>query len=344
MIEPTFIYLSGWPREHGHQRWLKPWPKLNPRYFSGVKDYYRHKHCTPSRPSIHQALHTFPLSSIIYYLLFRTFLCEGEWYLHLVDEEAEITFARIKLSGRTRIQTQVLLNLKPRVPTTLCIFKILMKMSDSNTDWNLERKIVRTVQRTFFPLNHWQVGCQHDVPSPLCVSYKHRPSPTLLDTYIKIRKLALIQYYVSIFRSHLSFAKCSHKVFNIKRTPFQDVPTWSSSSVSLDFSPWHFWRLPVFFCEMSRHVGLSDVSSGPDKGSATLTVMWCGGEVMGWWSHQELFCFVFRWNLGKTYNIVLGSGQVVLGMDMGLREMCVGEKRTVIIPPHLGYGEAGVGE
>lgn len=28
-------------------------------------------------------------------------------------------------------------------------------------------------------------------------------------------------------------------------------------------------------------------------------------------------------------------------MDMGLREMCVG-KRTVIIPPHLGYGEAGV--
>ncbi|XP_069469333.1 peptidyl-prolyl cis-trans isomerase FKBP9 [Ambystoma mexicanum] len=45
---------------------------------------------------------------------------------------------------------------------------------------------------------------------------------------------------------------------------------------------------------------------------------------------------------GKTYNIVLGSGQVVLGMDMGLQNMCVGEKRTVVIPPHLGYGEAGV--
>lgn len=59
---------------------------------------------------------------------------------------------------------------------------------------------------------------------------------------------------------------------------------------------------------------------------------------------RYLFPFFSRWNLGKTYNIVLGSGQVVLGMDMGLREMCVGEKRTVIIPPHLGYGEAGVGE
>ncbi|XP_043918938.1 peptidyl-prolyl cis-trans isomerase FKBP9 isoform X2 [Protopterus annectens] len=47
-------------------------------------------------------------------------------------------------------------------------------------------------------------------------------------------------------------------------------------------------------------------------------------------------------NYGKTYNIVLGSGQVVLGMDIGLHDMCIGEKRTVIIPPHLGYGEQGI--
>ncbi|XP_027531450.1 peptidyl-prolyl cis-trans isomerase FKBP9 isoform X1 [Neopelma chrysocephalum] len=47
-------------------------------------------------------------------------------------------------------------------------------------------------------------------------------------------------------------------------------------------------------------------------------------------------------SLGKTYNIVLGSGQVVVGMDMGLQDMCVGERRTVVIPPHLGYGEDGV--
>ncbi|XP_035746733.1 peptidyl-prolyl cis-trans isomerase FKBP9 [Egretta garzetta] len=39
---------------------------------------------------------------------------------------------------------------------------------------------------------------------------------------------------------------------------------------------------------------------------------------------------------------VLGSGQVVVGMDMGLQDMCVGERRTVVIPPHLGYGEDGV--
>lgn len=54
--------------------------------------------------------------------------------------------------------------------------------------------------------------------------------------------------------------------------------------------------------------------------------------------------FLCRHSLGKTYNIVLGSGQVVVGMDMGLQDMCVGERRRVVIPPHLGYGEEGVGK
>uniref|UniRef100_A0A3Q3X3Q3 peptidylprolyl isomerase n=1 Tax=Mola mola TaxID=94237 RepID=A0A3Q3X3Q3_MOLML len=48
------------------------------------------------------------------------------------------------------------------------------------------------------------------------------------------------------------------------------------------------------------------------------------------------------YNYEKTYNIVLGANQVVPGMEDGLLDMCVGERRHLVIPPHLGYGERGV--
>ncbi|XP_073428807.1 peptidyl-prolyl cis-trans isomerase FKBP10 isoform X1 [Dendrobates tinctorius] len=39
--------------------------------------------------------------------------------------------------------------------------------------------------------------------------------------------------------------------------------------------------------------------------------------------------------------ITLGTNKVIDGLDMGLIGMCVGEKRMVIVPPHLGHGESG---
>ena len=39
----------------------------------------------------------------------------------------------------------------------------------------------------------------------------------------------------------------------------------------------------------------------------------------------------------------LGRGEVIQGWDQGLMNMCVGEKRKLVIPSGLAYGEAGAG-
>jgi len=45
-----------------------------------------------------------------------------------------------------------------------------------------------------------------------------------------------------------------------------------------------------------------------------------------------------------TYNTYIGKGYIIPGMDQGLQGVCVGERRRVVIPPHLAYGENGAGK
>jgi len=48
-------------------------------------------------------------------------------------------------------------------------------------------------------------------------------------------------------------------------------------------------------------------------------------------------------NSGIPFTFQLGSGQVIKGWDQGLLGMKVGGRRTIIVPPELGYGEKGRG-
>lgn len=46
---------------------------------------------------------------------------------------------------------------------------------------------------------------------------------------------------------------------------------------------------------------------------------------------------------GQPFSFVLGIGQVIRGWDEGVAGMKVGEQRTLVIPPELGYGSRGAG-
>lgn len=56
---------------------------------------------------------------------------------------------------------------------------------------------------------------------------------------------------------------------------------------------------------------------------------------------MRFFCSYSR---NRTFDTYIGQGYVIAGMDEGLLGVCIGEKRRIVVPPHLGYGEEGRGE
>ncbi|MCP4228415.1 MAG: FKBP-type peptidyl-prolyl cis-trans isomerase, partial [Actinomycetia bacterium] len=59
-----------------------------------------------------------------------------------------------------------------------------------------------------------------------------------------------------------------------------------------------------------------------------------------WSTGQE---FDASWNRGDPLSFTLGAGQVIQGWDQGVQGMRVGGRRTITIPPDLGYGASGAG-
>merc|ERR1711881_205632 len=46
----------------------------------------------------------------------------------------------------------------------------------------------------------------------------------------------------------------------------------------------------------------------------------------------------------EPFKFQIGVGQVIRGWEEGVLGMCIGEKRRLIVPPELGYGDQGAGD
>lgn len=53
--------------------------------------------------------------------------------------------------------------------------------------------------------------------------------------------------------------------------------------------------------------------------------------------------FDSTYDRGRPFDFTLGFGQVIRGMDLGLKGMRVGGRRELIVPPSLAYGDKGAG-
>jgi peptidylprolyl isomerase len=53
--------------------------------------------------------------------------------------------------------------------------------------------------------------------------------------------------------------------------------------------------------------------------------------------------FDASWDRMEPFSFGLGGGQVIQGWDEGVAGMRIGGRRTLTIPPHLGYGSRGAG-
>ncbi len=85
------------------------------------------------------------------------------------------------------------------------------------------------------------------------------------------------------------------------------------------------------------------VGSGAEARSGTVKVHYTG------WLHDAAQAdghgrkFDSSVDRGSPFEFRLGAGQVIRGWDEGVAGMKVGGKRTLIIPPELGYGARGAG-
>ena len=90
-------------------------------------------------------------------------------------------------------------------------------------------------------------------------------------------------------------------------------------------------------------LGITDVVVG--KGAPAVAGQMVTVHYTGWLSNggRRGAKFDSSRDHGEPFTFPLGGGQVIPGWDMGVAGMRPGGRRTLVIPPELGYGERGAG-
>jgi peptidylprolyl isomerase len=91
--------------------------------------------------------------------------------------------------------------------------------------------------------------------------------------------------------------------------------------------------------------GLSHEDTLVGAGQSPKNGQSCVMHYTGWlWENgQKGAKFDSSLDRGRPFTFVIGQGQVIKGWDEGVASMQVGGKRTLVIPPELGYGARGAG-
>ncbi len=91
--------------------------------------------------------------------------------------------------------------------------------------------------------------------------------------------------------------------------------------------------------------GLQIVDSKVGTGATPRTGQTCVMHYTGWLYVNGVKGKKFDSSVdrGQPFEFPIGTGRVIKGWDEGVASMKVGGKRTLIIPPALGYGASGAG-
>jgi peptidylprolyl isomerase len=91
--------------------------------------------------------------------------------------------------------------------------------------------------------------------------------------------------------------------------------------------------------------GLKITDTKVGTGASPKTGQICVMHYTGWLyvNGQKGAKFDSSLDRGQPFEFPIGKGQVIKGWDDGVAGMKVGGKRTLIIPPDLGYGARGAG-